>query len=152
MTKSPTILVDYATQNTTIPHEQSFKQWATQVLKNHSQNKIVSIRLVGLEESAALNEQYRQKTGATNILSFNFEVPPGVKTDVLGDIVLCPAIIEQESQSETAYPLEASWAHLVIHGCLHLLDYCHDDELSFLKMKQLEVQYLADFGYPNPYD
>jgi len=147
------IFIDCETHHPIRPTDQKLKQWVRCILKSYRQSATLSIRLVNPEESAKLNQQYRQKTGATNILSFNFEAPLGIENNILGDIVLCPALIAQEvsTKSFSEYELEAHWAHLTIHGCLHLLGYHHYDDKALCEMEQLEIEHLAKLGYPNPY-
>lgn len=148
------ITIDHKSHCRTHPTDHQLRQWATAVLASYRPNTLMAIRLVDEKESAALNWQYRQKTGPTNILSFCFEPPSGMESNILGDMILCPALIAQEisTQPFEKNALEAHWAHLIVHGCLHLIGYHHDDATSTHQMEQLEINHLATLGYPNPYE
>ena len=112
-------------------------------------NVEISIKIVDPEESASLNKQYRQKKGATNVLSF----PMSVKTEdlnFLGDLVICAQIVKNEAIQQ-GKSIEAHWAHIIIHGILHLLGHTHDQEESMRKMEALEVDLLSQINICNPY-
>lgn len=100
-----------------------------------------------------LNHTYRQKDKPTNVLSFESELPDEIKAEIpqLGDVILCNDVINQEAM-ETGKPLEAHWAHMVVHGTLHLQGYDHIEEDDALKMESLEITILDTLGYPNPYE
>jgi probable rRNA maturation factor len=132
-----------------VPELTSFEQWARAACDDAEAE--LSIRLVGLEESAELNEAYRHKSGPTNVLSFPCEVPPGVPCKLLGDLVICVPVLEREAE-EQGKSLEAHWAHLVIHGVLHLLGYDHIEDEEAERMEALEVDILARLGFANPYE
>ncbi|MGI9251213.1 MAG: rRNA maturation RNase YbeY [Pseudohongiellaceae bacterium] len=114
----------------------------------------VSLRFADREESAALNLKFRSKQGASNVLSFPSALPdalpeaPGYQ--LLGDIVICPEIVVGEAQ-EQGKPAEAHWAHLLIHGILHLIGHDHQQSAAAAAMESLEIQSLEKLGYPNPY-
>jgi len=114
----------------------------------------VSVRLVDRNESQALNSQYRHQDKPTNILSFPFEPPAGLPDDVqlplLGDLVICAAIVEQEAQAQNK-SLESHWAHMLVHGSLHLLGYDHIKDSEATIMEALETQIITGLGYPEPY-
>lgn len=110
----------------------------------------LSIRIVGETESAALNRAYRRKDEPTNVLSFACEVPSGVPNTLLGDIVLCAPVVEREAR-EQGKAAEAHWAHMVVHGVLHLRGYDHQDDAKAERMEALEADILARLGYPHPY-
>ena len=144
-----------------IPTNEQFQLWvnsALQIVPVESQaaqtdeqpNYELTIRLVDTAESQQLNHQYRDKDKPTNVLSFPFEVPEGIELDLLGDIVICADIVEQEA-SEQHKALEQHWAHMVIHGCLHLLGYDHISDNEALTMEAIEIKLLAQLGYNNPY-
>lgn len=111
----------------------------------------VVIRIVDVPESATLNHRYRHREGPTNVLSFPFEVPPGVNSDHLGDVVICAPVVEAEAdlQSKNA---DAHWAHMVIHGTLHLQGFDHEDKVSARDMEDAETRILEGLGYPAPYE
>lgn len=135
-----------------LPDEQQLTRWATTALEGRTgfAEPELTIRLVAEEESHELNFEYRGKDKPTNVLSFPFEAPPEVPIELLGDLIICAQVVQQESleQGKTA---EAHWAHMVVHGCLHLLGYDHinDDEADV--MENLERRILAELGFPDPY-
>jgi probable rRNA maturation factor len=101
-------------------------------------------------ESATLNAQYRGKQGPTNVLSFGFDSPPGVDVPLLGDLVICAPVVVREAL-EQGKPGQAHWAHMTIHGVLHLLGYDHQTPEQAQIMEALEIAALADLGYADPY-
>ena len=111
----------------------------------------LTVRIVDEAEITALNRQYRGKDGPTNVLSFPYEEIPGIASDLLGDVVICAPVVASESVAQDK-PLEAHWAHMVIHGVLHLLGYDHHKEGEASRMESTEAELLADLGYANPYE
>ena len=136
----------------TLPSEEQLSLWASTALQGRTEfeEPELTIRLTDDEESQALNREYRGKDKPTNVLSFPFEMPPGIPLELLGDLIICVGVVEQEAK-EQEKTTEAHWAHMVIHGCLHLLGYDHikDDEAE--EMEALERDLLASLGYPDPY-
>jgi probable rRNA maturation factor len=110
----------------------------------------VAIRVVGEKEGRALNHKYRGKDYATNVLSFPTELPEGVNLPLLGDLVICAPVVAQEAQAQ-GKALNAHYAHLTVHGVLHLLGLDHDDEREAEAMERIERGILADLGLPDPY-
>ena len=133
------------------PSDQQFEHWVAAALKGRRDNAELTIRIVAEDESAELNQTYRHKQGPTNVLSFPFEAPPGVPMDLLGDLVICAAVVERQAQ-EQHKGSEAHWAHMVIHGCLHLLGYDHIEPQQAEMMETLEISILQAMGYANPYE
>lgn len=137
-----------------LPSAADFRRWAAAALDGAGFGDAceMSVRIVGIAESAALNAGYRQRSGPTNVLSFPFETPPGVVLDaeLLGDLVLCAPLVVREA-GEQRKPEAAHWAHLTVHGTLHLLGYDHLDDAEAEAMEALEIRILAALGYPNPY-
>ncbi len=133
-----------------VPEEALFQRWAGAASEPETDAEL-SIRLVDEAESAELNQTYRHKTGSTNVLSFPCEVPAGVPNALLGDLVICAPVVEREAR-EQGKTAEAHWAHMVVHGVLHLRGYDHlqDDEAE--AMEAMEVAILSGLGYPNPYE
>jgi probable rRNA maturation factor len=131
-----------------LPDEESLARWAEAA--GGTEPSEVLVRLVDEQESAELNSNYRHKKGPTNILSFSFEVPEGIPNDYLGDLVICAGVVEREAK-EQAKPLDAHWAHMVVHGLLHLRGYDHVDEADAAAMEAEEVAILAGLGFPDPY-
>lgn len=110
----------------------------------------VSIRIVDEIEGRSLNQQYRARDYATNVLSFPYDSLPGVETSLLGDLVICAPVVAREA-TEQGKELRAHWAHMVIHGTLHLLGHDHQHEEEAKTMENLEVGILAQLGFPDPY-
>jgi probable rRNA maturation factor len=134
-----------------IPKLDQFSLWLDTVLLPYNKSFEVTIRLVDEKEIHQLNHQYRQKDKATNVLSFPFEVPDGIDLDLLGDLVICADIVNQEAV-EQKKSMEAHWAHMVIHGCLHLLGYDHINDQDAQEMEAIEISLLSKLGYSNPYE
>ena len=112
--------------------------------------KECTVRIVELKESSELNEQYRGKTGATNVLSFPFESPIAIDIDLLGDLVICaPLVIEQAKQQNKSESMH--WTHLIVHGSLHLLGYDHETDADANNMEMIECEVMNKLGYSNPY-
>lgn len=140
-----------ATQASDLPAEAQLRRWVELALRQRTADSELTIRLVDAEEGQELNHTYRHKDYATNVLSFPAEVPEGLlDIPLLGDLVICVPVVEREAREQNK-ALEAHWAHLVIHGCLHLLGYDHIDDEEAEEMEGLERQLLAELGYPDPY-
>ena len=140
-----------ATEAGDLPAEAQLRRWVELALRQRTAESELTIRLVDAEEGQELNRTYRHKDYATNVLSFPAEVPEGLlDIPLLGDLVICVPVVEREAREQNK-ALEAHWAHLVIHGCLHLLGYDHIDDEEAEEMEGLERQLLAELGYPDPY-
>lgn len=133
-----------------LPSKRRLKTWIDQALSGYDKNYEILIRFVGSKEITKLNKKYRKKNKPTNIISFPFEPPPGVKTHYLGDLVICLPLVKREAK-EQHKTFTAHLAHLVIHGTLHLLGYEHKLQKETAKMEALEVSYLKKLGFANPY-
>jgi len=146
-----------------IPSQAQFQQWLDCVLLNNDIIKDsakgsakntatfeVTVRLVDIAESQALNDQYRNKNKPTNVLSFPFEVPEGIELNLLGDLVICADIVENEAQEQNK-TINDHWAHMVIHGCLHLLGFDHISDSEAEIMESIEINILAKLDISNPY-
>ena len=131
-----------------VPDDATIASWVTAVLGDADVS--VNVRVVDEVEMAELNQQYRHKPGATNVLSFPFENPPGVETDILGDIVICAPVVEREAREQDK-TLMSHWAHMVVHGVLHLQGYDHETDKQATEMEQLETGILNGLGFPAPY-
>jgi probable rRNA maturation factor len=138
-------------RTTGLPTKAQCVVWVKTVL-DHVQkpNCELCVRLVSLEEMTALNHLYRGKNKPTNVLSFKADTPPLPGHVLLGDMVICPEVVGQEAIAQEK-PLEAHFAHMVIHGTLHLLGYNHTQEVEAAQMEALEVVLLSTLGYNNPY-
>ncbi len=133
------------------PDDAAFRRWCELALRQRSADSELTIRLVDEAEGRELNHTYRHKDYATNVLSFPADLPDDLlDIPLLGDLVICVAVVEREA-AEQGKALEAHWAHLVIHGCLHLLGYDHIDDDEAEEMEALERTLLAELGHPDPY-
>jgi probable rRNA maturation factor len=134
-----------------IPTLANFELWASTALDNSRDQAELTIHIVDAAESTQLNQTYRHKSGPTNVLSFPFQTDiPQIKFPLLGDIVICAPVVAQESIDQNKIP-EAHWAHMVVHGILHLLGYDHQEEGQALDMERMETRILHRLGYPDPY-
>ena len=145
-----TVDVQFAMAVEGIPDEDAIRQWVLQALPEHKKDAELTVRVVDEAEITALNRQYRGKDGATNVLSFPYEGIPGVDTALLGDIVICAPVVASEAVAQDK-PLDAHWAHIVVHGVLHLLGYDHQHDDHAHEMETRETDLLANLGYPDPY-
>ena len=153
MTQGPIQLdvsVSYGLPRTGLPAAASFRRWAAAACEGRIMRADLAIRLVDSKEGLSLNRHYRGKDYATNVLSFPAELPEGVNLPLLGDLVICAPVVAREAE-EQGKPLAAHYAHLTIHGVLHLLGLDHDDEREAEAMEQLEREILAGLGYADPY-
>lgn len=134
-----------------IPSDDLLQVWVEKALLGFHENAEIVIRIVDINEISELNVQYRLKEGATNILSFPFDVPDGVEgINLLGDLVVCAKVLEQEAQTQQK-SLNNHWAHIIIHGVLHLLDYNHVNDKDALEMESKEIFILQQLDIENPY-
>ena len=131
------------------PDEASIRHWVTAALRTTDALEL-SIRIVDEQESAQLNRQYREKTGPTNVLSFPFDAVVPEPLPILGDLVICAPVVVQEATQQNK-SINAHWAHMIIHGVLHLLGYDHSNEKDSEIMESLETEILLGLGFPEPY-
>jgi probable rRNA maturation factor len=148
-----TVTVDFqvATEASDLPEQTDFQQWAETALSVIDDDCELSIRLVDESESAELNSQYRGKDKSTNVLSFPFDAPIALSPRLLGDLVICAQVVEREA-AEQHKPSADHWAHMVVHGCLHLLGYDHIEDEEAEEMEALEIELLSSLQIANPYD
>ncbi|OOZ37941.1 rRNA maturation RNase YbeY [Solemya elarraichensis gill symbiont] len=132
-----------------LPNSETLQKWAEAAMQSDEELSLV-VRIVDEEESKALNSSYRNKHKPTNVLSFPFEAPAGIEEPHLGDLVICAPILEKEAR-EQKKPLETHWAHIIVHGVLHLQGLDHQNDAEAEEMESLERQILAHLGYPDPY-
>jgi probable rRNA maturation factor len=127
--------------------------WTELALSRHQDCAELTIRIVDQEEMEHLNSTYRKKNAPTNVLAFPSDLPAEIKMDypLLGDIIICPEVLKKESLEQNK-PQPAHWAHIVIHGVLHLLGYDHIKEQEEKIMQNLEIELLTECGFANPYD
>lgn len=157
MTRGPIqldVAVSYATPRKGVPAAASFRRWVAVALEGRIREADLAIRIVGEDEGRALNRHYRGKDYATNVLSFPAERPPGLpknaKFPLLGDLVICAPVVAREALGQHK-PVNAHYAHLVVHGCLHLLGWDHEDDADAQAMEQLEREILTGLGIDDPY-
>ena len=132
-----------------VPSVDRFRSWVTAALQGKAPVEL-TIRVVDTDESQALNRTYRDKDRATNVLSFAADLPEGIDLPLLGDIVICAPVVEREA-AEQGKDLEHHWAHLTVHGVLHLLGHDHQNDDDAQEMEAIEIRVLADLGIPDPY-
>jgi probable rRNA maturation factor len=152
MSQAPIVDRQLATSGEGMPEQASLEAWIGAVLARFPREARheVTVRFVDTEESQALNRDYRGRDKPTNVLSFPFDNPPGITLPLLGDLVLCHPVVESEAK-EQAKQLGDHYAHLVVHGMLHLLGHDHLEESEAEAMEQLEREILADFAIADPY-
>ena len=137
-------------QETGLPTVEQIEQWATAAVQPQSDEVEMTVRIVDEAESHELNLNYRGKDRPTNVLSFPFECPDEVELPLLGDLVICRQVVEREAQEQDK-PVMAHWAHMVVHGSLHLLGYDHIEDDEAEKMESLETQIMTGLGFADPY-
>jgi probable rRNA maturation factor len=159
MTRGPVrleVAVGYATARAGVPAAPSFRRWVAAALRGRIREADLAIRVVGEDEGRALNRHYRGKDYATNVLSFpgelpaDVKLPKGVTMPLMGDLVICAPVVAREAR-EQAKPVNAHYAHLTVHGVLHLLGMDHQDEREAECMERLEREILAELGIADPY-
>jgi len=146
--------VQYTEQAEEPPSIDEFQSWANMALINEKEVQ-VSLRVVGEEESQSLNKEYRNKDKSTNVLSFPMEIPQALVDEIdmpviLGDLIICAPVVEQEARQQNKTS-KAHWAHMVIHGMLHLQGYDHISDEQAEEMESLEIKLLQQLGIENPY-
>lgn len=143
--------VQRATTSATTPDDEHFQVWAETALERDC---TLAIRIVDEEEGRRFNREYRGKDYATNVLSFPSELPAGLPSEIkqsqLGDLLICAPVVAREAK-EQGKPEADHWAHLTIHGVLHLIGYDHERSADALVMETLETKILAKMGIPGPY-
>jgi len=142
--------VQRATRNEDLPSDSQFERWVRAALGDRAE-AVLTIRIVDREESRQLNANYRGKDAATNVLSFPADLPVEIDLPLLGDIVMCAPVVaaEAEAQGKSA---AAHWAHLTVHGVLHLLGHDHQQPAEAARMESLEISLLDSLGIANPYE
>lgn len=133
-----------------LPQEAQIQRWLDAAIVPFQEEAEVTVRLVDEAESHDLNLTYRGKDKPTNVLSFPFEAPPGMEMPLLGDLVICRQVVEREAPEQDT-PLDAHWAHMVVHGSLHLLGYDHIEDDEAEEMEALETEIMLALGYADPY-
>ncbi|QWT22611.1 rRNA maturation RNase YbeY [Bacillus sp. NP157] len=147
------VAVGYATASRKgIPASASFRRWVEAALKGARRRRAteVAIRIVDADEGQALNLQYRGRDYATNVLSFPADLPPGLNLPLIGDLVICAPVVASEAAEQGKKAID-HWAHMTVHGTLHLLGYDHIVDAEAEAMEALETRILAGLGIPDPY-
>lgn len=144
--------VGYAAPRAGVPSPASFRRWAEAALRGARRRKAteLSIRIVDSAEGRALNRDYRGKDYATNVLSFPAELPPGIALPLIGDLAICAPVVAREAAEQGKAPRD-HWAHMTVHGVLHLLGYDHIEDAEAEAMEALETRILAGLGIADPY-
>ena len=145
-----TIDIQKACASEDSPDEDSIKRWLGAAIRDERDECELSIRIVDEQESADFNQRYRGKSGATNVLSFPFDAVTPEPLPILGDLVICAPVVIREA-SEQQKTVDAHWAHIVIHGVLHLLGYDHIEDQEAEQMESLETAILVNLDFPPPY-
>ncbi len=147
-----TLSVGYAASRKGVPTSTSFRQWVEAALRGAKRRKAteLSIRIVDAKEGRTLNRDYRGKDYATNVLSFPVELPPGITLPLIGDLVICAPVVTKEA-AEQGKLARDHWAHMTVHGVLHLLGYDHIEDAEAEAMEALETRVLAGLGIDDPY-
>jgi probable rRNA maturation factor len=144
--------ISYGVARKGLPSARSFRRWVDAALAGAKRRKSaeLAIRIVGTREGRHLNRDYRGKDYATNVLSFPTEWPEGVSLPLIGDLAICAPVVAREA-AEQGKPANHHWAHMTVHGVLHLLGYDHIEDADAEAMEALETRILAKLGINDPY-
>jgi probable rRNA maturation factor len=142
--------VQLAADDPGLPTQRQLIEWARAAWLGGPEDAEVVVRAVDEAEGRRLNHEFRGKDRATNVLSFPFEPLPGVDLDHLGDLVICAPVVAREA-SEQGKPAPAHWAHMVVHGMLHLQGYDHETDAQAVEMEGRETRILTALGFAAPY-
>ena len=151
-TSAHVVHVNYGVARAGLPSALSFRRWVEAALASARRRKSaeLAIRIVGTREGRILNRDYRGKDYATNVLSFPTELPPGVTLPLIGDLAICAPVVAREA-AEQGKTARDHWAHMTVHGVLHLLGYDHIEDAQAEAMEALETRILARLGIADPY-
>ncbi len=144
-----TVDIQRVAETAGLPDDASLASWAEAGWQQEHPSE-VTLRITDERESQELNHQYRGKDKPTNVLSFPFEAPPGITVPLAGDLVICAPVVSREA-TEQNKTLSAHWAHMVVHGMLHLQGYDHIEDDDAEVMEALEIRLLERLGFSNPY-
>jgi len=142
--------VQHVTEVVDVPSQETLEQWSLAALREEQEHAELVIRLVDVAEIQDLNRNYRGKDRPTNILTFPSYLPKVVDSSLLGDIIICVPVVLSEAAEQGKTP-QAHWAHMVVHGILHLLGYDHQEEAEAVVMERLECEVLAGLNVQDPY-
>lgn len=143
--------VQIACQGDDVPAQPEIRKWAHAAIGDGRARAELTVRIVDEDEGARLNARFRHRDGATNVLSFPFETPVGVEVPLLGDIVICAPVVRREAKEQQKSE-RSHWAHMVVHGALHLVGYAHEGDDEAKTMEAEERRILADLGFDDPYE
>lgn len=143
------ISIEHHNTSCELPSNTQFIQWVQAALPD---DKLYQLSIITVDEAemTTYNKQYRNKTGSTNVLSFPAQIPETIQSPLLGDIIICPDVVTREAEQQHKQPIH-HWAHLTIHGTLHLLGYDHQQPAEADAMETLEIKIMETLGFPNPY-
>jgi probable rRNA maturation factor len=133
-----------------LPSEAQILQWLDVILPQFMDNAELTIRIVDEQESQQLNYTYRHKDKPTNVLSFPFESPVEIEVPLLGDLIICKQVVETEAVQQHK-SLTSHWAHMIVHGCLHLLGYDHILDEEAEEMENIEIDIMQQLRFKDPY-
>ncbi|GAA4875748.1 rRNA maturation RNase YbeY [Ferrimonas pelagia] len=139
-----------AVDDNRLPTDEQFQLWIDTALSGRDADSELTIRVCDSAESQQLNRDYRGKDKPTNVLSFPFEAPPGIELPLLGDLVVCAEVVAREAEEQNKAPMD-HWAHMVIHGCLHLIGFDHIEDNDAEQMETFERELLSKLGIADPY-
>lgn len=147
--------IEVVSESTQVPAPADIERWISAALdsafaEDESSEAEISVYIVDEAESQTLNYQYRQQEKPTNVLSFPADIPEELGIPLLGDLVICAPVVEREAV-EQGKTLAAHWAHMLVHGTLHLLGYDHIEDAEAEEMEALETKILDGLGFPAPY-
>ena len=143
--------IQLADDSATTPDVQQIRSWVAAVFTILERSPLaLTVRVVGEEEMTKLNQRHRGRNQPTNVLSFPIEPLPGMSTDLLGDVVICGPVVDREAAIQHKLPM-SHWAHMVVHGMLHLFGYDHESDQEATAMETLEKSVLKGLGFSDPY-
>ena len=142
--------IQSASSSEDVPDEQSMKRWVSAAIVSKTGDTELSIRIVDERESQELNQTYRGSSGPTNVLSFPFDAEIPEPLPLIGDVVICAPVVAREAEQQNK-ELKAHWAHMIVHGVLHLQGYDHQNDTEAVIMETLETEIMQKLGFPPPY-
>ena len=146
------IILDIQSASSTedAPDEQSMQRWVSAAIVSKTGDTELSIRIVDERESQELNQTFRGSSGPTNVLSFPFDAEIPEPLPLIGDVVICAPVVAREAEQQNK-ELKAHWAHMIVHGVLHLQGYDHQNDTEAVIMETLETEIMQKLGFPPPY-
>lgn len=144
--------IQHACDDTPPVSDELLSQWAQLPLTQLGDSAELTLRLVTTDEIKTLNRLYRKMDKTTNVLAFPANLPKDISLTypLLGDVIICPSVLLQESLEQNK-PIDAHWAHIIIHGVLHLMGHDHLEDEDTATMQALEIKFLAELNFENPY-